>query len=172
MTLGDVEFSLGMTAIARSMFPNMPSVVFDIWLDPLIRADGWPFISEFAMPSGVWAQYFDGHSIQSIKNLLWERLPVFPMLHSFCPESRNIIQWIIQQHIHGVSTPVARIKKGKGGQSFFRSRDFIERTGRLHTPVVLIKETFGYKIMDGNHRIAALFSLSRPIWNFDAWIGK
>ncbi len=37
--------------------------------------------------------------------------------------------------------------------------------------MILIKEMFGFQIMDGNHRAAALFSVTTPIFNFDAWIG-
>ena len=159
-------------ARAKGMLPAMPDEVFDEWLAPLIKSDGWPFFTEFSIPTGVWSQYLDGHSIQSIKRLNWKRGQIIRNFYSFCQESRNIIRWIIDQHLHGVATPVARIKNGKGGESFFRSREFIERTGRLYAPVILIKETFGYKVMDGNHRVAALFAVRRNILAFDVWTGE
>ena len=65
------------------------------------------------------------------------------------------------------------LKNGRARDSFFRSREFIQSAGRLYTPAVLVQEPQGYKIMDGNHRVAALFSLnaSRQL-HVDAWIGN
>jgi hypothetical protein len=153
------------------MFPIMPAEVFDAWFAPLIKSDGWPFLSEFAFPTGVWTQYLDGHSIQSIKRLVWKRDEVIRTIHAFSPDSHRRIEWIIQQHVHGIQTPVAKIKNGKGRESFLRSREYVERTGSLFAPIILIKQMMGYDIMDGNHRAAALFAVRRPIFSFDAWIG-
>jgi hypothetical protein len=120
----------------------------------------------------AWHQFFDGHSIQAISKLYWNRQQLPCSGNLFHPSARKIIKWIIEAHIHGRSTPVANLKKGKAGESFPRSRKFILRTGRLHTPAVLIKQPQGYQIMDGNHRIAAFFSLN-PTTNsvLNAWIG-
>ena len=159
------------TARARAMFPLMPAEVFDAWLAPLIVSDGWPFITEFCPPSGLWSQYLDGHSIQSIQRLGWQRQQLPACFTLFRPSARDIIKWIIAQHVHGHATPVARIKEGKGVESFFRSWQFVERTGGLHTPVVLIQQPDGYQIMDGNHRVAALFSVRNLPATLDAWIG-
>ena len=153
------------------MFPDMPAEVFDAWLAPLIKSDGWPFFSEFSFASGLWAQYFDGHSIQSIKRLTWKRDKPICSIHSFSPDSKSIVRAIINTHVYGAETIYAHIKNGHGRESFLRSRDFIQRTGRIYAPMILIKDLFGFQIIDGHHRAAALFSVTNPIFNFDAWIG-
>jgi hypothetical protein len=79
---------------------------------------------------------------------------------------------LINTHLKNIPTIATQIKGGKAKESFLRSRQFIERTGRLHRPVVLIWQGIGYQIMDGNHRIAALFSLGIDGLLIDAWIGK
>ncbi len=157
---------------AKAMLPDMPGEVFAIWIEPLVIADGWPFFSS-ALPafSGAWSQYFVGEPVQTFNDLLWERKQIPLSFASFEPHSRSIIKWVIETHVHGRLTPVAKVKKGQGGKSFLRSRQFIQRTGRVHTPVVLWKQFGGYKIMDGNHRVAACFSLSPgPRFVLDAWV--
>ncbi len=106
------------------MFPDMPAEVFDAWLAPLIKLDGWPFLSEFSFAGGLWAQYLGGHSIQSIKGLAWKRDKPICSIHSFTPGSHKIINWIINEHVHCQTTPITNVKNGKGAESFFMSRNF------------------------------------------------
>lgn len=159
---------------ARSLFPKMPDVVFDAWLAPLIGSDGWPFFSVNSMVFGtVWEKYLGGHSLKTVSNLEWHRKLVAPTLYSFAPCSQNIINWIISAHRRGIKTPCSNLKSGRGKASFDRSRAFVASTGRLYAPAVFIKEPLGYQIVDGNHRVAACFSLNLPIgFRIDCWIGS
>lgn len=156
------------------MLPDLPEEVFKLWIEPLVAADGWPFHSDsFGKPWGVWSQYFVGEPVKTFNQLRWERQQIVLDFASFEPHSRNIIKWVIGAHVHGQLTPVTQIKKGRGKESFLISRKFIQRAGRVHTPVVLWKQSGGYKIMDGNHRVAACFSLKHPRgFILDAWIGS
>ena len=162
---------------ARRIMVNMPAEVFDIWLGSLIgkdgSKDGWPFIHAAQPTYGTrWHQYFDGHSIQTISNLRWHRERVLASPSLFGSNSRKRLQWIIDAHLHGLRTPCSNLKEGKGRESFLRSRDFVARTGKLHTPAVLIKQAQGLQIMDGNHRLAAFFSLyARSSLSLDCWVG-
>ncbi len=46
-------------------------------------------------------------------------------------------------------------------------------TGRFSAPVAIALTTFGVKILDGHHRIAALFDLGvQGTVPVDAWIGE
>lgn len=161
------------TLRAREMLADMPDKVFELWIEPLIKLDGWPFWTAKDLNfSGVWSQYLLRHSVETFNNLVWERKQIPCRLASFNPDSRKIIKWIIHAHVHGLLTPGTKIKKGRGKDSFLRSRQFIQRTARLHTPVVLWKQLNGYQIMDGNHRIAACFSFRTPgLILLDAWVG-
>lgn len=158
---------------AQSMFPKMPPEVFDLWLRPFIEADGWPFSSINDDTKGtIWDQYFVGESIGMVAQLSWERKMLPLSISLFNPESEITINWIIEAHIYGVETPVAKIKNGKAGESFFRSRKFIECAGRVHTPVVVRESSDDFQILDGNHRIAAAFSLSLDeSFLLDTWVG-
>ncbi|MDZ4404228.1 hypothetical protein [Prosthecobacter sp.] len=157
---------------AKGMLPKMPEDVFNIWIRPLIESNGWPFESIHSLHSNRnWFQYFGGNSIQTISNLVWHSQQI-PLLGSrLHPNSQQIINWIILSYVHGRPTPVTKIKNGKGRESFLRSRQFIKSTGRLHTPLVLLEDSLGYHILDGNHRFAACVSLRpTPLFTVDAWI--
>ena len=158
---------------AQSMFPKMPQDVFDLWLRPFIEEDGWPFSSINDDTKGtVWLQYFWGESIGMVSQLSWERkrLPLSTSL--FTPVSMMMIDEIIKAHMCGADIPIAKIKNGKARESFLRSRKFIECAGRVHTPVVVRGELGDFEILDGNHRIAAAFSLGLDESFFlDTWIG-
>jgi hypothetical protein len=163
-----------MTSIAaKKLLTAMPNDVFLIWLAPLVSANGWPFRSISSPTAGtVWTQYFDGHSIKAISQLSWKRHPIPCLFNSFVPICQDRIRWIIDAHTKGLKTPCANLKNGGGKASFLRSRSFIARTGRLHTPAILIKQPGGYQIMDGNHRISAMFTLNpSPLTMIDAWVG-
>lgn len=158
---------------AQSMFPKMPQEVFDLWLRPLIGDDEWPFSSIYDGTKGtVWFQYFWGESIRMVAQLSWERKKLPLSISLFSPESALTINEIIEAHMRGIESPIAKIKNGKARESFHRSRKFIEQTGRLYTPVVLRGDFDDFQIVDGNHRIAAAFSLGLDeSFLFDTWIG-
>ena len=158
---------------AQSMFQKMPPEVFDLWLRPFIEADGWPFSSIYAdTRDTAWREYFVGESIGMVAQLTWERKRLPLSISLFNPESVIMINDIIEAHMRDVNKPIAKIKNGKARESFFRSRKFIECTGRVHTPVVVRGELGDFEILDGNHRIAAAFSLGLDESFFlDTWIG-
>lgn len=157
---------------AKSMFPNMPDEVFDLWLAPLIESDGWPFNSLSSPTRGtIWYRYFEGHSLYVINNLFWEYKLIPCLLNRFHPNSVNVLALLAYDYTHNLSALTAELKDGKGRESFTRSQKFIKRTGRIHTPVVFIVDSGLYQIMDGNHRIAALFSIGLNGLTIEAWIG-
>jgi len=158
---------------AQALFPNMPKEVFDLWLAPLIASDGWPFTSIFSSTFGtIWYRYFEGHPLKFFHDLLWYRENIPCFFSSFHPSSRYVIQLLIDTHLKNIPTIATQVKGGKGRESFLGSLKFIQRTGRFYTPVVLITYDGLYQLMDGNHRIAALFSLGVNGFPIDAWIGK
>jgi hypothetical protein len=151
----------------------MPEEVFNLWLAPLIASDGWAFTSIFSSTYGtIWYRYFEGQSIEFFHNLFWHRKNIPCSFRSFHPSSRYVIELLINTHLKNIPTIAAQVKGGKGKEIFFGLRQFIKRTGRLPAPVILVWQSGGYHIMDGNHRISALFSLGIQDLLIDAWIGK
>jgi len=158
-------------AIARAILTNMPNEVFDIYIQPLILSNGWPFRSLNSPTLPPWLLYFDHHSIQTIGKLRWERHTMYFLLGLFHSSSQQRIVGIIDTHIRGLSTPFANITNGR--QRFFRPRAYIARTGRMPVPVILMQDFGGLRILDGNHRLAALASLRNAnSIVVDCWIGS
>jgi hypothetical protein len=51
--------------------------------------------------------------------------------------------------------------------------EFINRTRSICTPVVMARTNCGFRVLDGNHRLAALFALNlENEISVSAWIGE
>jgi len=174
---------------ARVLFPKMPDSVYEIWLAPLIEMGGWPFtcLKQSTANTG-WHRLLDGVSLESIAQRVWTREVIPCSFDAFNPTAIQTILGICAAHIPdwppiipklspdqvcNFLTMLRGLKGGQASASFQRSRSYAYAQGKLHTPAVLLQEPGGLKIMDGNHRLAAIFSL--PMYEtrcIDAWIGK
>lgn len=159
------------TSRARAMLRNMPDEVFRIYLEPLIRSNGWPFRGVDSPTFGVWRNYFDGHTLKKISQLTWKREKISFRFARFHPSSKDRIRWIIGAHIYGLNTPCANVVNGRA--RFIRCQRYIASTARMPVPVILMRSYAGLRILDGNHRLAAMASLpNSSIGVIDCWIGE
>jgi hypothetical protein len=157
--------------IARQLLTNMPDEVFNLYIEPLIKLHGWPFHSVDSPTFGLWFQMFDHHSLKTISELIWERQEITFSLRIFHRTSQDRIVGIVNTHVHGMNTPFANVINAKA--RFDRCRTYIARTGRMPVPVVLMRDFGGLRILDGNHRLAAMASFSNShIGIVDCWIGS
>jgi hypothetical protein len=159
---------------AKSMFPNMPDEVFNLWLAPLIESDGWPFTSVYSSTRNtVWFQYFHSFPLQMVSDLLWYKSRILCPPKTLHKDSFDTLILLIDKYVMGNPTIVTNFKKGKGKYIFDSLCAFIKRTGGIPTSVILIFHQGKYAIVDGNHRMAALYSLclhfKTPV---NAWIGN
>ena len=174
---------------AKVLLPDMPDAVFDIWLGPLIEKGGWPFTSvRQSTVNTDWHQCLAGVSLQDLSTMRWLRCNAPFSLPALHPSSAVTILGICAAYVEGWPSTIPgmtqhqvgmlirrlrALKDGRARESFFRSREYLERIGSLHTPVVLIQRPDGLKIMDGNHRAAALLSLlDSHFVPLDSWIGN
>ena len=160
---------------ARAMLANMPDEVFDIYIAPLIESHGWPFESLDRPPSNPiegrrWFQMFDLQSVQTISQLSWKRLEI-PFAHAgFHPRAHQVVTALINLHVFGVNTFVTPIANTR--EKFFSARAYIQETGTMPVPVILQYDSEGFRILDGNHRLAAMTSFSNnDAGIIDCWVG-
>jgi hypothetical protein len=163
------------TQVARKLLANMPDEVFAIYIEPLIQAHGWPFTSLEAMPTSPealrWFQMFDRQSLQTISQLSWEKYVAKFSFEAFHPRSQDIIAALVKWHIGGVNTFAANIADSR--VKFFSARSYIEKTGTFPVPVILQRDPLGLRILDGNHRLAAMASFPNSGDGIvDCWIGS
>jgi hypothetical protein len=152
----------------------MPEEVFNIYIEPLIQWHGWPFSSldEPTTPETMrWVQMFDRQSIKTISQLSWERHKIPFVFGLFYPRSQDIIAALIKWHIGGVNTFAANIADSR--VKFFSARAYIEKTGAFPVPVILQRDPLGLRILDGNHRLAAMASFPNANQGIvDCWVGS
>ena len=174
---------------ARALFPSMPDSVFKIWLAPLIDTGGWPFthLKQSTANTG-WHRLLNGVSLESIARRVWTRQVIPCSFDAFDHSAIHTILGICAAHIPGWPTTIPYLspdqvlnfitilrglKGGLASASFQRSRAYVYEHGKLHTPAVLLQEPGGLIIMDGNHGLAAIFSLPMSETRcIDAWIGR
>lgn len=111
-------------------------------------------------------------SLQQFRDLRWNRSSF--LLHKYIlhPDSYCDIQLLIRNHVKGIKTH--RVRNVQNSKKRFRwHMEYIQRAGCLFAPIIMVVTFDGLRILDGTHRISALFSIylndEVPI---DAWIGK
>lgn len=156
---------------ARAIFKNMPDEVFELYIAPLIQDLGWHYTAATAIVSKGWYEAFDNSQLNAIVELQWERLDTYFSSLTFHPNSADRLNWILQAHIDGRVTPCSNVKNGK--QRLESSLAYIRRSRRLPNPVVFMKSYQGFRILDGNHRLAAALEVSRTInTRVPYWLGS
>jgi hypothetical protein len=158
---------------AKAMLPLVPLAVFEQFFKPLITGDiGWPFISIDSSLDGTdWHRILHPFTLRDIHNFQWTRKSFFldkSLLHE-C--SQADISYAILNQTEDVWARLGRDSEPCRQSTAWHKKNILS-TGRLCAPVTLAVAAEGIKILDGNHRIAALLDLgvqgSVPV---DAWIG-
>lgn len=156
------------------MFSRIPDEVFDGFLKPLIINDlGWPFtsVNDNMVVGTGWYRALYPFSLASFSNLRWKRSS-FPIYQDILdPVSYGDINLIITNQIANMFSCTPEYSKSSR-DTMTGIKEFIKSTGRFPAPIVTAMTPNGIKILDGNHRVAALFDLglnnSIPI---DTWHG-
>lgn len=158
---------------AREMFPDVPDEIFELFMVPLVDEKTWKFKSIFDSTIDTkWFHWLAELSLCEFKKLKWNRHVLMLNKEILHPLSYGDIDLLIKDHVLNEET-FAR-------ESIYRSKDrlvghmrFIVNTGRLCAPIVAVGTIERLRILDGNHRIAALVSLGLnskiPI---EVWLGE
>lgn len=158
---------------AKSMLPNMPDEVFNTWLLPIIRHHKmWPYLNVLSPhPSLKWSQYFGLFTLNYVSNCLWYSLPLTFGMGSLDPLSNRTIDALIKKHVYNLDTTGGfNVRDSK--VRFFGFVEFIKRTRTIPAPIIGIKTDDGIRVIDGNHRLAALTHLDfRGSIRCRTWVG-
>ena len=147
----------------------MPAEVFDMWMLPAIESLGWKFT---VVPDSVAATNWDGF-FGSRPPTFWAkanwRFLEFPLhAHLLNSADQARIGWIIEFAVQGKQTKAANLKNCK--ERFWAFAAYIKEHGKLPLPIIATISRGVIEIVDGFHRLAALFFLERaagfrlPIW--------
>ncbi len=159
---------------AKAMFPNIPADVFDNFFAPLIINDiGWPSFSIYDALDGTdWYRILYPFSLQTLSKLTWKISSFFLNKDILYPGSYDDIKLLILNEIYDMETLIGWYPKDSR-QRLARNKQLIKTTGRFPAPVVFARTSSGMKLLDGHHRVAALFILGlHSTIPVDAWIGE
>lgn len=155
----------------RALLPNMPDELFSLYMEPLIQEHGWPSCSPDSPEDMPWWQLFDCHPFKTICQLSWVRIEIPFSLEIFHPFSQQQIKGLLQVHLFGARTIYADIPNTES--RFRRARNYIAGKSRVPVPVVLMRDPKGLRILDGNHRLAAMASFANATSGIvDCWVGR
>jgi hypothetical protein len=161
-------------ARARQMLDQMPDQVFELWLEPIIRLNGWPFANLNAPCVGNFREYFGAIPLNEVAKLHWHRSPLAIADCVFNPNSKKRIQQMMDFHIFGRKDGLECAVDGEA--RFMRLKEVIAKICAYPAPIVLLRDGEYFQILDGYHRITALFALvfegKVEKFEMDCWIGE
>lgn len=158
---------------AKSMFPNMPEEVFSAWLSPIIRDhNSWPYKDILSPhPSEQWWKYFGRYSLSDISDCLWHLNTATLDMNCLDPLSYETIEILIENHVHNFDA-TGRFNVRDSKSRFFGFVELIKRTGTIPAPIIGINAEGGLRILDGNHRLAALKHIGiKGAFPCETWVG-
>jgi hypothetical protein len=137
--------------------PNFPNEIIQSWLSTYLQSEGWPpKIGIDGIPTDRWRYLLARRSLHYWRQIDW-RLENRTLHESeLDAKSLGTVQSLIAAYIHG-ETNIYSAEIGDGQQRFAQLARFTLANGSMPVPPVLIEEPTGLTIMDGNHRITALF---------------
>ena len=149
-----------MKSAIQSLLPNFPDDIIDQWLLPYATERGWPPQEVHGVLCGDW-RYLLGTSTNLAywKNIFWRSESLDLQINDLDDSSKDSVLQIISSAIYGIDTMMSRsICDLK--ERFDRIVSYFAKHGVFPAPPVLTRCNGKYKLMDGNHRIAAFFYCS------------
>lgn len=141
----------------KADLPNWPDDVIDQWLLKLAnrgRDTGWPPPEN--LEGNAWKYILGGRPIAWWKRVAWtleERDISFPRLSD---GTRRIINGMMDGHVEGNSNLYTQDPSSRG--RFLSALEYIAKQGRLPKPLIAMQLPDGLSVLDGNHRVSALFA--------------
>ena len=158
---------------AKAMLYKMPPELFNSYMVPFIDDCGWPFHGLFDLTHNTpWYQLFHGLSLYKFSNLQWNLSPIVLHENILHPNSYTDIKLLIADHVFDMETPIRRTVVDSK-KRFLWHMEYIKRTRKLCTPIVIMRtESSNFIILDGVHRMSALYALQlHQTVAVDAWTG-
>jgi len=157
----------------REFFPNMPDEVFDNWLAPIINDHGWPFtsINDDLFSSDWIFKIGNKFSLKQWFECEWELTDIPLDNANFKHYTLKIISEIIVNAVNGIPTETTDLI---GGDERFRAcASFYREYGKIPWPIVIYKFSNFVRVLDGFHRLAAIFHVGYPHdFKVPAWEAK
>ena len=158
----------------RECFPHMPDELFDMWIKPEITSHGWPFGGDETIVSNpTWAKYLRDLGPHFWRGVHWNL--VHPSFVGIPIEERaiKVARMLSEVGRKFVETGVAEATLVPNSpQKVAALADVTKSNERLPKPLVCLVQGNEWWLMDGHHRLGALFLLNQQdAIPFDCWLG-
>ena len=149
-----------MKSAIQSLLPNFPDEIIDQWLLPYAILKGWPPQEAHGELFGEW-RYLLGTSTNLTywKNIKWNYESLDFQVNDLDDSSKDSVLQTISSAVFGKETMISRCISDLK-ERFDRIVKYISEHGFFPVAPVLVRSNGKYKLMDGNHRIAAYFYCS------------
>lgn len=157
-----------MTEHHRKLFLHMPKEIFDPWIDAKFQLAGWTYPASDSDLIG-WSRRHCGFTLRELADFRWTHgIYALKQLHYL-----SIIeaQQLMQFSLTGQPARLAEIHNTQ--KRFSAATDFIRENRRIPVSLAGIGKDGAIEILDGFHRLAALFHVTNqkvqvpdeiPIW--------
>jgi hypothetical protein len=140
----------------KATLPNFPDEILSDWLLPYARSEGWPpFGGRDNMPQGArWPYLLSKKPLSYWANINWSLHNGHIELEQLDPRTQDTITQMIlaaakgETNLYSHSIPDLK-------ERFDRILLHLTSTGSLPAAPTLVKAENGFRVMDGNHRLAA-----------------
>jgi hypothetical protein len=158
----------------RDCFPHMPDELFDMWIKPEIASRGWPFRGDETIVSDpAWAKYLRNHGPHFWRAVRWNRVSqsfVGIPIEKRAKDLTNKLACFAREFAETGFTPPGLIKGSL--PKILALADVTNANGEIPKPLVCLVQGDEWWLMDGHHRLAALFLLgTEETTPFDCWLG-
>lgn len=155
----------------KSLLRDVPEDIVNGYIKDILLDLGWS--DNLALNLHIFTQphiELGSLSLYEFSNLDWQNHVIFLNENSLHPDSKTAIKSLISNHVQNRDTVFSgHITNSR--TRFDRAMEHIKGTGRLPARIVLVRTNGLFVILDGHHRVSALFSLNiqdkTPI---DSWI--
>ena len=142
----------------KATLPNFPDDVLTDWLLPYARSEGWPpYAGQNNLPQGPrWPYLLGKRSLDYWLSVNWSLHHGRVEPHELDPKTQETVAQMIfaaakgEHNLYSASIPDLK-------ERFDRILSHLTSTGHLPGVPTLLKEEGGFRVMDGNHRMAAYF---------------
>jgi hypothetical protein len=143
--------------LAQVDLPNFPAELLENWLGTFLQSEGWPpILGSDGVPTDRWRYLLSRRSLSYWQSVMWHQEQRELAQSELEPRSLATILSLIDGYINGATNMFTeQIDDGK--QRFGSLLNYTMANGTMPVPPVLISEEQGLTVMDGNHRISALF---------------
>lgn len=162
------------TATTRGQLGSMPDELYRAWIEPEIESHGWPFVGdEIEVLDPTWSKYLRGFGPGFWKAVRWSRVHEFVkncpiegrainLAHALASVGRTFVQTGFTEPTLVRSSP----------QKVAALAEAIRTSENIPVPLVCLARENEWWLMDGQHRLAALFMLEKQhAIPLDCWLG-